>query len=73
MPCYLHFIDVLIITFSCVLLSYLKLRKFIFLKLHLFLQYATAEAQLHMHEEYDDYLASGILDDYIYESMSLEL
>ncbi|RCV32896.1 hypothetical protein SEVIR_7G027500v4 [Setaria viridis] len=34
--------------------------------------YTTAEVQLHMHEEYDDYLASGKLDDYIYESMRLE-
>ncbi|CAL4984406.1 unnamed protein product [Urochloa decumbens] len=34
--------------------------------------YATAEVQLHMHEEYDDYLASGKLDDYIYKAMSLE-
>ncbi|XP_021317495.1 uncharacterized protein LOC110435779 [Sorghum bicolor] len=35
-------------------------------------KYAMAEAQLHMHEEYDHYLGSGKLDGYIYESMSLE-
>ncbi|CAO2144259.1 unnamed protein product [Urochloa humidicola] len=34
--------------------------------------YAVAEVQLHLHEEYDDYLASGKLDDYIYKAMSLE-
>ena len=44
-----------------------------FLKLDLFFQYAMAEAQLHMHEEYDHYLGSGKLDGYIYESMSLEV
>ncbi|KAL6890195.1 hypothetical protein ACP4OV_008958 [Aristida adscensionis] len=34
--------------------------------------YALAEQQLHLHEEYDDYLATGKLDDYIYQSMSSE-
>uniref|UniRef100_A0A0A9CU86 Uncharacterized protein n=1 Tax=Arundo donax TaxID=35708 RepID=A0A0A9CU86_ARUDO len=34
--------------------------------------YARAEEQLRMHEDYDNYLASGELDSYIYESLSLE-
>ncbi|KAL6659658.1 hypothetical protein ACP70R_002487 [Stipagrostis hirtigluma subsp. patula] len=34
--------------------------------------YALAEQQLHMHEEYDGYLAYGKLDDYIYKYMTSE-
>lgn len=38
-----------------------------------FLQYAIAQVQLRLHQEYDNYLASGELDTCIYESVSSEV
>lgn len=52
----------------------LNLIIFVFvLKMVKYLQYAIAEVQLRLHQEYDNYLASGELDTCIYESVSSEV